>query len=527
VENSELKIVIVGRSSRPGSKINTAYLKIDHWNDFSYVTMFYLYVNDSTGKSHEIGNIKIAFKGQTTEISTYQQLGESFSSLSDDFFSLGTDLDYYENLGKLPDGIKEQLVTALNDIVHNNKYLEIARKEQVFKTSLLRSVSMTSIEGQFSRALKGLPPLSDFKFSYVRPDDEEYAGVRLDFLVHKNSKPSSNIHAIIGRNGVGKTTLLNGMIQAVVEKENTSGEFINIEEEEEKPISPNYFSSLVSVSFSAFDPFQPPKEQSDPTLGSCYYYIGLKDEKRTDRLRALPELQWDCSKALIDCFQTKGKKTRWQNAIETLSSDDNFADMGLPVLIRRYRILKKENPEMDTKDFITIYMKDISKYLERMSSGHFIVLYTVTKLVATVEEKTLVLLDEPESHLHPPLLSAFVRTLSDLLYDRNGVAIIATHSPVVLQEIPMSCVWKIYRRRLSLDAQKPEIETFGENVGTLTKEVFGLEVIKSGFHQLLKKSVIEGSSYRRILSDYDSQIGYEARAILKAMVNEYERKGED
>jgi predicted ATP-dependent endonuclease of OLD family len=69
-----------------------------------------------------------------------------------------------------------------------------------------------------------------------------------------------------------------------------------------------------------------------------------------------------------------------------------------------------------------------------MSSGHAIVLLTITRLVATVEEKTLVLLDEPESHLHPPLLSAFIRALSDLLYDRNGVAIIATHSPVVLQE---------------------------------------------------------------------------------------------
>jgi len=82
---------------------------------------------------------------------------------------------------------------------------------------------------------------------------------------------------------------------------------------------------------------------------------------------------------------------------------------------------------------------------KRMSSGHAIVLLTVTKLVETVEEKTLVLLDEPESHLHPPLLSAFTRALSDLLVNRNGVAIIATHSPVVLQEVPKSCV-SILRR---------------------------------------------------------------------------------
>ncbi|MGN9540532.1 AAA family ATPase [Escherichia coli] len=63
-----------------------------------------------------------------------------------------------------------------------------------------------------------------------------------------------------------------------------------------------------------------------------------------------------------------------------------------------------------------------------MSSGHAVVLLTLTRLVATVEEKTLVLIDEPESHLHPPLLSAFIRALSDLLLD-NGLSIIATHSP--------------------------------------------------------------------------------------------------
>ena len=86
--------------------------------------------------------------------------------------------------------------------------------------------------------------------------------------------------------------------------------------------------------------------------------------------------------------------------------------------------------------------------------------------------KTLVLLDEPESHLHPPLLSAFIRALSNLLYDRNGVAIVATHSPVVLQEIPRSCISKIQRVGLVTNIKMPDIETFGENVGVLTREVF-------------------------------------------------------
>lgn len=63
------------------------------------------------------------------------------------------------------------------------------------------------------------------------------------------------------------------------------------------------------------------------------------------------------------------------------------------------------------------------------------------------------MLDEPESHLHPPLLSAFIRSLSELLILRNGVAIIATHSPVILQEVPKRCAWILNRSGISAKAE--------------------------------------------------------------------------
>ncbi len=158
------------------------------------------------------------------------------------------------------------------------------------------------------------------------------------------------------------------------------------------------------------------------------------------------------------------------------------------------------------------------KKIQKLSSGHACVLLTITKLVARVEEKTLVLVDEPESHLHPPLLSAFIRSLSELLHDRNGIAIIATHSPVVVQEVPKSCVWKMNRSRLEMSCVRPDEETFGENIGTLTREIFGLEVEKSGFRKLLENSILKGGSYEEVLNEYGNKLGHEARLILKALV---------
>ena len=489
----------------PDNGIHTVYLKIDHWNDYSFVTMFYMSLHDDKGELHDIGNVKIGFKGQDTSKSTYEMLGNNFESLPEGYFSLGMDVDYYRKLSDMSKDFREDLLGSLNDMVFKPYYLDLAQDEAVFSNSLLRNVSLSVIKGQYTRVLSGHPPLTDFKFSYRRPDEEKMAGIDLYFHVQAGSKPSTNIHTLIGRNGVGKTTLLNGMIEALTNIGKSAGQFFENGSWQESPIAADYFSSIVSVSFSAFDPFNPPSEQPDPSKGACYFYIGLKNTEGKDShaLKELPELRLEFVESLKSCLSQPGRKHRWESAIYSLESDENFAEMQLP------RLAGFSGEELEEKALALI---------EQMSSGHAIVLLTITKLVARVEEKTLILIDEPESHLHPPLLSAFIRSLSELLHDRNGVAIIATHSPVVLQEVPKTCVWKINRTRLEVSVKQPDEETFGENVGTLTREVFGLEVVKSGFHQLLIESVAKGSSYEDLLDEYKHQLGYEAKAILKALV---------
>ncbi|MGE4544140.1 MAG: AAA family ATPase [Pedobacter sp.] len=502
-----MNFIILPRDAKtPPSGLNTAYLTIDHWNDFSFVTMFYLELHDDKGSLHDLGNVKIGFKGQTKEKTTYSLLSNSFQQLPDGYFSVGQDVDYYKKISSLPVQFRNKLLTALKDIVLTPELIELAQEEEVFRTSLLRGVSLSVIKGQYSRVLACLPPLTNFEFKFVRPRKDKISGIELKFKVEVESRPSTNIHAIIGRNGVGKTTLLNGMIEAITSKGQSEAKFYDVEGCHASPIDTDYFSSLVSVSFSAFDPFEPPMEQPDPSLGTCYFYIGLK--KGGDTLKGLYDIHQDFLQALKSCFSQISKRDRWLKAIDTLESDENFASMGLKGLTQF------------SSEELT---KKAHKTIRRMSSGHAVVLLTITRLVATVEEKTLVLIDEPESHLHPPLLSAFIRALSELLHDRNGVSIIATHSPVVLQEVPRSSAWKINLVGMVTDPRRPDIETFGENVGVLTREVFGLEVVKSGFHDLLVKSVERGSSYQQIVNEYNNQLGLEARALLKALVTHRDR----
>ena len=108
--------------------------------------------------------------------------------------------------------------------------------------------------------------------------------------------------------------------------------------------------------------------------------------------------------------------------------------------------------------------------------------------------------------------------MSELLVHRNGVAIIATHSPVILQEVPKNSVWKLRRNGAEAIAERPEIETFGENVGTLTREVFGLEVTQSGFHKLLQDAVNQNQNFEQTMQMFGNELGSEARAILRALI---------
>ena len=186
------------------------------------------------------------------------------------------------------------------------------------------------------------------------------------------------------------------------------------------------------------------------------------------------------------------------------------------ILATEKSIEEKNNIE---KNF---FREIINNQFSKLSSGHKIILLTVVNLVNFVEEKTLVIMDEPEEHLHPPLVSAFIRALSELMSYRNGVAIIATHSPVIVQEVPRRCVWKIRGHGKYRKFEHPEIETFGENLGEITTEIFGYDVGSTGFHTILKNVADRKNSYEKALNEFQGELGKEAKSILRAYMYDKE-----
>ena len=135
--------VLSRSTSFPDNGKDTVYLRIDLWNDYSFVTMFDMSLHDEVGQLHNIGQIKIGFKGQTTETDTHSKLDGQFESVGDEFFSLGQSLEFYQNMASLPNGLGKRILLALRDIVLQPSIIENLKEERVFSTSLLRGVSLS------------------------------------------------------------------------------------------------------------------------------------------------------------------------------------------------------------------------------------------------------------------------------------------------------------------------------------------------------------------------------------------------
>ncbi|AWN24926.1 hypothetical protein DKG71_00960 [Streptomyces sp. NEAU-S7GS2] len=514
--------------------------------DDGYVTLYHLWFRNGTGSVVDLGEVKI---GYADLIRGERPLDKgAFSELSGldhrlHWFSVGQNDAYYENIRKLGASMRQEILSGLCDMAFDNSVFQTAMQWDVTHTSLLRSIEPRTVAVQFRRIAWGGPRLTEYCFDYVghatesSEDGKVSESCRMSFSVQPHAQPPTNVHVLVGRNGAGKTTLLGNITKAVLHPAERSDVIGRIEWRGD---SSGSFVNVVCVTFSAFDPAQeqvetedsaadpaelkgwdgtrdviggqsPPPAEADGSEVS-YRYVGLAqvDElgRPTRQRKSHEHLTREFAKSVEEVIAA-GRSQRWLNTLDTLGSDPHFFRSPVRDFAQSLHDRGAFRRKTDHGTARNIF--------SNLSSGHAIVLLTITRLVETVAEQSLVLLDEPEAHLHPPLLASFVRALSDLLTDRNAVAVLSTHSPVVLQEVPRSCVWKVTRQG-QLRPERPAIETYGENVGVLTHEIFGLEVRQSGFHAEIEKAVRELGTYERVLARFDGQLGGEAKGLVRILL---------
>ncbi|MEG1313194.1 MAG: AAA family ATPase [Bacilli bacterium] len=483
-------------------------LEPSDWDDFGYKTIFEIQItNNLSQKSYKLGSIKIGYanQGENPNLTTWTIdhefiNGKTLEKLEHNFFSMGIDFEYYERINEVfnyDDKTISHFYNSLNDVAYNKKILNYALKYDVFKISFLRSTSYENIIKQFSNIARRKIISNKMGITLNINDDE------ISFHLSSNSNFKNNIKVLIGSNGSGKSELLNKIVE----------DYIN------NNVKTNEINNIILVSFSPFDKLLAYKKYIDSDNNKkSVRLIGLKSEKNISQNT---DLELEFLESVGNCLFSSFKKDLLIKLIYILSSDPILSNFNFKDLITKFDSLNINKNDLKRSE--------IFKLFDILSSGHKIVIYTLFKLVDLVDRNTLVLYDEPELYLHPPLLSAYLRAFSELLIQNNAMAIITTHSPVVLQEVPKIDI-KIIRRYHDLqDYDEVNLETFGERVDILTNEVFNLEVYNSGYYKIIFElfqsnkykfnSVDHG--YEFFLEYFKNQLGSEAKNVILSLLNTY------
>lgn len=459
------------------------------WNDYYIVSSFSLFYYSQAEECSYIGETKII---HIEDLDTANKIPKYFYSLPNYFCSLGQGINYYKVFKSLFRKEFKSILFALRDAAFFPDIHEKYERNDNFNKSLIRTNVAERLlrEAKYTVYNYDLSNLYRFKYTFKPKYSQESIDVKFNF--NNNNDFPNRIYGVIGKNGVGKTQLISTLPFDIYRKK----------DELFMPKTP-LFSKVISVSYSIFDSFETPKK----TASFNYLYCGLKNEKGDNISKEDLVLRFqDSSQKINELDRTE----QWKIILL------NFIDKEL---INQFIQIKKTEKG---REYVTNF-EGFSKVKSILSSGQNIMLYIITEIVANIRYDSLLLYDEPETHLHPNAISQLVNAIYELVNEFESYCILATHSPLIIRELLSKNVYVLERHDNIPTTRKLNIETFGENLTTLTEEVFGNREIPKQYKLILEKLVKKGHNFEKILSLLESDnipLSLNARIYIKSILNE-------
>ena len=456
-------------------------LTINNWDDYGTKCTFYLSYHRSDDEITKIGEVKILQKSSQDTV-----LPDDFHELSDEFISLGQDVEFYEELLRLAgDELSRDVLNSLNDIAWSPNKAEPFEGDSAYRNALFRENSAGNAF-RFGRAIVLRESYDeDFSFTYVANIDGADGPFEVVVDFDETDDLPGRIVGVIGRNAVGKTQLMGALAKDLVQVGRVSQKSVDDKEKRFKGRRP-IFNRVITVSYSAFDKFIRPKNPQ-----GSYFYCGIRSDNGALSRTALVENY----KKNLHKISELGRRGDWVSFMSEVLDNDSEV------------FVNNLNNEIGDE------LND--RALSLLSSGQSILAHFVTALVAKIQKNTLVLFDEPETHLHPNAVAHLFDVLNHILKRYGSFAIIATHSPIVLQEIPRKRVILLTREGNSTISSGMSFETFGENVSELTRHVFDTASISNHYKKVLKR-LSRNRTFDEVNALFDQGLSFNAKSYLLA-----------
>ncbi|PGM96007.1 AAA family ATPase [Bacillus cereus] len=144
------------------------------------------------------------------------------------------------------------------------------------------------------------------------------------------------------------------------------------------------------------------------------------------------------------------------------------------------------------------------------------------RLLSEIEDGSLIFLDEPELYLHPNAIASLAKIYYGILEKFKSYAILCTHSPILVQEIPSMYVRKLNMLdKNTIIYERPNIETFGTNISDITADIFNVLDRESLYRSKLKEWVNEKNlSEEEILMQFDDRLSFKTQLYLASLCKE-------
>lgn len=406
-----------------GMTIPCVVLERDNWDDYSHETSYNAAIYGANRKLIHSSTIKILNQDESKTT-----LPNEFDSLPDKFCSLWQDVEDYKVINSIDYG--HDILSALNDVNYNEVIREKFANHSGMTNSLRRFSDAERAYQEGIKILNNNKDLSNFSFSYNETGDSPTPFGTVYFKFSRKLIGLYRVIGIIGRNGVGKTTLLANLATSLsgIKKSHTR-------------LSPRPpFSKIIAVSYSTFDDFYRPK--SDERTFS-YFYCGIRGEDDLLSKEQINELFFTSFKRI----KQSGRLQFWEKCMNILYLNQ-----------------------------LNTYLPDRNKIMpsfKKLSSGQKIMTMSFTQIIDVIDQNSFLLFDEPETHLHPNGQNTLFKCLDFILNEFDSFAILSTHSPIFIQNIPSANVIKMNSVSGVRQLQELSMESFGQHFSRLTEEIFG------------------------------------------------------
>jgi hypothetical protein len=332
----------------------------------------------------------------------------------------------------------------------------------------------------------------EFAISY--PPSTEEIKIKFSTTDFMSNNIPNGIVVFIGSNASGKSTAIYRLVQLLY-ADPVQRKLLT----EKCRIKPNDvgFTRLIMVSYSCFDNFiLPGITKNDYQRIVDDYEIRKRDSKFIfcgvrDVIKDYKEMIENFDEYVflqnrmnhVNVKDTNSLAIEFNDAVDKCYNHDlwktflNNIKNEQPML---FYSIKELNEYRICLDFPTV---DLIEFYNRQSTGNKFFLHAMAHIIANIEDNCMILFDEPENYLHPPLLSFMISQIRIILNKKRSVMLVSTHSPVVAQEAFANNVKIIKYSDGQIVAREPSIETYGENFGTIASEVFGLNTDVTRYYQ--------------------------------------------